>query len=708
MAEHSFATQYLELCRQKRLRPLPVICVTLPHSLDFTTDRVKMDDWAPILNSLSLDRTLRSISVRSKYQYRKLLDDANSETKARAVGKAPVVLTRFLLEWLSHSLTQCVRNSPALNSLELEGVPVPPDCLAVLCVGLAATKSLRHLSFRRCYIGDAGCEVLCRTLGEVQCIRSLDLSQCELTTAAGPALASALSRQKLALYQDAWKQSLRYREPKLESMPGLRRLTLNGNSRLGNEAVASIIEAIRDSLWFKALDLQQCGLSEDTGQSILELLDHNKTLVIVDVRLNPNIQQDTLAEISRRLECNELHSKSEYRWLSLPEQKDSSGAKRVSSAGNLPARKSEPLPRPRSAMVRQVKRPPAPVAYRKQPLLQMPPPQLVKRMKTKPPVPVMERRPRLPMKPPEHARVPQPEPPPKVSLHLDLQSQIQSLSDTTQPDANLPLTSEPTPTSQPQVEQPDSSQLDFESQKLEEIAEQLLESRAECDRFLEEIRRNELIIAEERARREFAEAKLRSLRTDLEEIQQRERDSRGYLLISQKSMEEICLSFGRLLDMLERHPVPDDVIDEENNSLARLDVEAAEDRLTKEDIKRRFALIIRKTKSENLKRGYFVDENTVLSRLQLTARHGRSEGNIRNKKPTAVEPLRRCERNIGDTVETVGLPYQDFREHRYEGIRLSSLKAGDGASSPGERARTLFASIVNGDALLGFSQSHAR
>lgn len=453
--------------------------------------------------------------------------------------------------------------------------------------------------------------------------------------------------------------------------------------------------------------------------------------MIVDVRLNSNIQKDTLAEISRRLECNELHSKSEYRWLSLPEQKDSSGAKRVSSAGNLPAKKSEPLPRPRSAMVRQVKRPPAPIAYRKQALLQTPTPQLIKRMKTKPPVPVMERRARLPMKPPEHARIPQvclglnryilwispiltstilqPEPPPKVSLHLDLQSQIQSLSDTTQPDANLSSTCEPTPTSQPQVEESHSSQLDFESQKLEEIAEQLLESRAKCDRFLEEIRRNELIIAEERARREFAEAKLRSLKSDLEEVQQREQNSRGYLLISHKSMEEICLSFGRLLEMLESHPVPDDVVAEENNSLARLDTEAAEDRLTTEDIKRRFALIIRKTKSENLKRGYFVDDNTVLSRLQLTARHGRSEGNIRNTNPTStVEPLRRYERNIGDTAETVGLSLQDFREHRYEGARLSSLKAGDGVSSPGERARTLFASIVNGDALLGFGQSHAR
>lgn len=65
-AGRNFASCYMELCKQQRLRPLPVICVTLPHILDFTTDRIKMDDWGPILNSLSLDRSLKSISVHSR------------------------------------------------------------------------------------------------------------------------------------------------------------------------------------------------------------------------------------------------------------------------------------------------------------------------------------------------------------------------------------------------------------------------------------------------------------------------------------------------------------------------------------------------------------------------------------------------------------------------------------------------------------------
>lgn len=229
----SFSSCYAELCKRQKLRPLPVICVTLPHYLEFTTDRVKMDDWGPILNSLSLDRTLKSIGIRSRYQHRKPLEEVNSEVKARAIGKAPVVFTRFLLEWLTHSVAQCVRNSPVLTSLELEGIPLPPDCLAVLCVGISSTKTLRHLSLAKCYIGDSSCDLVCRTIADVPSIRSVNLGQCDLSPQCGPALAAALSRQKLLLFHDTWQQSLRYREPNLEAMPGLRRLTLNGNPRLG-------------------------------------------------------------------------------------------------------------------------------------------------------------------------------------------------------------------------------------------------------------------------------------------------------------------------------------------------------------------------------------------------------------------------------------------------------------------------------------------
>ena len=442
----------------------------------------------------------------------------------------------------------------------------------------------------------------------------------------------------------------------------------------------------------------------------------------MDVRLNPGLQEATLNEISRRLECNDLQSggKGEYRWLSLPQPKESAN-KRVSSAGSLHKEagrtSSGTTMRPKSAMVRQVKRPPAPIVYKK-PLL-MPAPQLAKRMKTKPPLPVFERRPRQPMKPPEQARVAvaevspvavevillpyvmltiyflfeqveSPPVPPKISLHLDLQSQIQSVSDTSQ------CEDPPPPEDKALMETEPIREQDVTPQKHQDMVRELLELREDRDRLLEESRSRELILAEERARREFAEAKLRSAKCDLTELEevmrQRDRDSRGYLLVSQKSLEEICRSFARLLDMLESSSVRS-----ENDSIGlEISDGVEEQELVKENIKRRFALIIRKTKSENLKRGlYSVDDDT---RLQLTARYGRSEGNIRNRK--AIEPVMepvRVERHIGDTAENpvLRMPRDD--------VRLPLEKAG--GESPGERARAIFASIVNGNARLGFGHN---
>ena len=42
-------------------------------------------------------------------------------------------------------------------------------------------------------------------------------------------------------------------------------------------------------MFFLALDLQQCGLSEDGAQSLLDALKYNVTIVVLDVRQNPMI-----------------------------------------------------------------------------------------------------------------------------------------------------------------------------------------------------------------------------------------------------------------------------------------------------------------------------------------------------------------------------------------------------------------------------------
>lgn len=620
------------------------------------------------------------ISIR--YQCRKPLEEVNSEDKARAMGKAPVVLTRYLLEWLSQSVGQCMRNSPSLTHLELEGIPFPPDCVAVLCVGLSGTETLHHLSLRRCYIGDTGCEMICRTIADARSVRSLNLSHCDLTSSSGGALASALSRQKLALYHDTWKQSLRYREPNFEAMPGLRRLTLNDNPHLGNCAVIEMIEAIRDSLWMKALDLQHCGLTNQIGADLLNLLDQNNTLAVLDVRKNANLNDELATEVMRRLGENDVEGKSEYKWMGLA-PKD----KRIASAGTRRCNENEDtakLSRVRSAFTKYTRK-----SYQAIPPRRTTPiPLLPAKMKIRPPSPpvrdITQQRSALI----RSRTIGSIQTVPKVSLHLNLQSQIQSV-------VSRDIEDQKTTPEHKDIMQPseETSLRSFDSkmdvgtqsvdrqddpEEIQNILKQLAEAQAEHHRLLEETKRVDLLLNEERAYREVAEANLRSAQNDIAMLEnvlkKKEIETSGYLLISQQSLDEICLSFDRLLDLLE---------DVAKYPFDRTQPSAQQ--IASADIKRRLVSVIRQTKSENLKRGYKMEIESHV--VDSARKFVKSESDVRSIMPI---PAAHLEKKIGECPEN-----NELRDRRRHDVDAKPMSAGD-------RARAIFASIVSGETVLDF------
>ena len=50
---------------------------------------------------------------------------------------------------------------------------------------------------------------------------------------------------------DAWKESLRYGEPLMDKMAGIRRITLNGNPTLGDRGAGLLADALKDDRWIK-------------------------------------------------------------------------------------------------------------------------------------------------------------------------------------------------------------------------------------------------------------------------------------------------------------------------------------------------------------------------------------------------------------------------------------------------------------------------
>lgn len=117
-------------------------------------------------------------------------------------------------------------------------------------------------------------------------------------------------------YSEAWKQTLRYRDPDVEGMPGIRRLTLNHNPDIGDRGVHLLAEEVRDDLWLRALDLQDTGLTDAGAAHLIQLVRNNPNLAVVDARDNPSMSDDSLSEIMAVLAINNADkSDCEYKWL---------------------------------------------------------------------------------------------------------------------------------------------------------------------------------------------------------------------------------------------------------------------------------------------------------------------------------------------------------------------------------------------------------
>jgi|SRR6218665_4107 len=61
----------------------------------------------------------------------------------------------------------------------------------------------------------------------------------------------ASQHQGTMRHTEAWQDSLRYRRPDLDRMAGLRRITANYNSLIGDKGAAALADVLRDDLWVK-------------------------------------------------------------------------------------------------------------------------------------------------------------------------------------------------------------------------------------------------------------------------------------------------------------------------------------------------------------------------------------------------------------------------------------------------------------------------
>ncbi|XP_027224853.2 centrosomal protein of 78 kDa [Penaeus vannamei] len=208
--------------------------------------------------------------------------------------------------------------SMTVSVLSISNVTLRGNNLSILCQGLSKTRHLKSLSLRGCELGNNGAELVCQSVKNVPSITHLALTHCSVSEKGACAVASLMQHQRMNRDSAMWQDTLRLRQPHLDGMRGLRRVTLNDNPHLGDNGLAAIADVLYEDLWIKAIDLQHCGLSNESGMLMKKVLKANQVLEIVDLRRNPFVANHLVNEVTALLtDRQDQYSVQQYVWLDL-------------------------------------------------------------------------------------------------------------------------------------------------------------------------------------------------------------------------------------------------------------------------------------------------------------------------------------------------------------------------------------------------------
>ncbi|KAI6058495.1 Centrosomal protein of 78 kDa [Aix galericulata] len=316
-----FYSHYEHLCALQSSVPLKAVKTNLTEgTLDLIVDRIKAADWAPLLNAIRHDKTLTSIGIRSFHQ-QGLGESGGERHKTYFRRRIPAIRSKDLTGQLCKAVKGCLGISDVLKNLELHGLLLRERDLTLLTKGLATSSSLESISLAHCPIGDGGLETICQSVKNSATIRYVNFTGCSLTWRGAEHVANVLKHQAMKRHGEAWAESLRYRRPDFDYMTGLRRITLNCNMLVGDRGASAFADCLGEDLWLKALDLQQCGISNEGARSLLDALQTNTTLVVLDIRKNPLIDHILMKKIIERVLMNGNNANSEDALKARPKKR---------------------------------------------------------------------------------------------------------------------------------------------------------------------------------------------------------------------------------------------------------------------------------------------------------------------------------------------------------------------------------------------------
>lgn len=211
-------------------------------------------------------------------------------------------------------------NTNMLETLVLEGLPLSGRYMMTFANGITQNQTIKSLSFARSNIGDEACDTLCETLKHLMSVEVLNLSGCNLGIKGVEAVTNLVKFHKIQRFSDAWQHSLRYQNIDVDSFPGLRKILLNNNPDIGDKGIEILMEALKEDIWVKDIEMQRCGLTDEGAQHIINCLNINRTILSFNIAGNPEISEHLHRHIVVHLGNTDLDSSDSNDSKSTPEK----------------------------------------------------------------------------------------------------------------------------------------------------------------------------------------------------------------------------------------------------------------------------------------------------------------------------------------------------------------------------------------------------
>lgn len=198
---------------------------------------------------------------------------------------------------LLNALQGLLTHNNQLEVLILEGLPLYGRYMTHLAKGLCSNRSIKILSFARSNIGDEACETLCSIIKHLTNIESVNLSQCNLGVKGVTSIRDFIKFQKIHRFSEAWIRSLRYQDIDSKQFDGVKKIYLNNNPQIGDEGTEILTDELREDVWIKEIEIQNCGLTDVGANHVMNCLQINKTILNFNISNNHDIPEHLMRHI---------------------------------------------------------------------------------------------------------------------------------------------------------------------------------------------------------------------------------------------------------------------------------------------------------------------------------------------------------------------------------------------------------------------------